>query len=81
MGPSLEKSMEQRNQTHSGETDAPESTSLSLPKRYIPWVPLIGVLQLLITAAIFAIVVAPYIGHEDPVTTQGTAAVAQTGRT
>ena len=49
--------MEQRIGTDTGDTrDDPELTSSGFPKRYIPWIPLLGLLQLITTVAIFAAV-------------------------
>ena len=60
--------MEQSNQTASEQSsDEVEATSAGLMKRYIPWIPLIAMAQLLVTIAIFSEVIAPYDGHEKPV--------------
>ncbi|HEY0338446.1 MAG TPA: hypothetical protein VGC70_13975 [Burkholderiales bacterium] len=57
--------MEQRNQAHSEQlSDELQSTSFALPKRYIPWLALLGLAQFLVTIAIFSAVIAPYVGHE-----------------
>lgn len=56
--------MEQRRQTNSEElSDEMESTSFPLSKRYIPWIPWIGLVQFLGTIAIFFAEIAPYAGH------------------
>ena len=55
---SMETTMKQTIETYSGETQpGPESTSSGFPKGYIPWIPLLGLLQLITTVAIFAAVV------------------------
>jgi hypothetical protein len=60
--------MKQRNQVNSEPlSDELESTSFPLPKRYIPWIPLIGLVQVLVTITIFAAVMAPYVGHEEAI--------------
>jgi hypothetical protein len=60
--------MEHSNQTASEQlSDDLETTSAGLPKRYIPWIPLIALAQLLVTIAIFSGVIAPYAGHGQPV--------------
>jgi hypothetical protein len=60
--------MEQSNQTAFEQlSDELETTSAGLPKRYIPWIPLIALAQLPVTITIFSEVVAPYAGHEQPV--------------
>jgi hypothetical protein len=60
--------MEQSNQTVSEQlSNELETTSTGLPKRYIPWIPLIALVQVLVTIAIFSGVVAPYAGNEQPV--------------
>jgi hypothetical protein len=56
--------MEQRSQANSEElADELESTSFPSPKRYIPWIPWIGLVQFLGTIAIFFAEIAPYAGH------------------
>ena len=60
--------MEQSNETASRQlSDEVETTSAGLPKRYIPWIPLIALVQALVTITIFSQVIAPYAGHEQPV--------------
>jgi hypothetical protein len=60
--------MEQSNQTASEQlSDELETTSAGVPKRYIPWIPLIALVQVVVTIAIFSGVVAPYAGNEQPV--------------
>ncbi|MDB5928042.1 MAG: hypothetical protein JWN13_6978 [Betaproteobacteria bacterium] len=60
--------MEQSNQTAFEQlSDEVETTSAGLPKRYIPWIPLIALAQVLVTITIFSEVIAPYVGHEEPV--------------
>jgi hypothetical protein len=57
--------MEQRDQANSEQlSDEPQSTS-PLPNRYIPWLALLGLVQFLVTIAIFSAVMAPYVGHEE----------------
>jgi hypothetical protein len=60
--------MAQGNRTASEQSSDEENTSAGLPKRYISWIPLIALAQLLVTVAIFSGVIAPYPGHEEPVT-------------
>jgi hypothetical protein len=60
--------MKQRTQVNSEPlSEELESNAFPLPKTYIPWIPLIGLLQFLITITIFAAVMAPYVGHEEVV--------------
>ncbi|MEN3354173.1 MAG: hypothetical protein V7640_2331 [Betaproteobacteria bacterium] len=58
--------MEQRDQANTDQlSDELQSTSSPLPKRYIPWLALLGLAQFLVTIAIFSEVIAPYVGHEE----------------
>jgi hypothetical protein len=47
-------------------TDA-NSSSSTLPDRYIPWIPLLAVAQVVTTIIIFAAAIAPYAGAEHAV--------------
>lgn len=58
--------MAQADQTAS-EQVSDELERTSAPNRYIPWIPLLALTQLIATVTIFAGVVAPYVGNEQPV--------------
>jgi hypothetical protein len=47
-------------------TDADSNSSI-LPERYIPWIPLLAVAQVVTTIIIFAAAIAPYAGAEHAV--------------
>ena len=56
--------MEQRSQANSEQlSDELESPLCALPKRWILWIPLLGLVQFLGTIAIFIAEIAPYAGH------------------
>jgi hypothetical protein len=66
IGFNQEVNMEQRDQANTDQlSDELQSTSSPLPKRYIPWLALLGLAQFLVTIAIFSEVIAPYVGHEE----------------
>jgi len=55
--------MQQSDQGGSGQfSDESDETSFSFPKRFIPWIPLMALLIILMDVSIFFAVIAPHAG-------------------